>query len=167
MISNKTMAVELRIIGRSIANGMRPLAGNNFTNWIASILKAYFISRKMPLRAWTSGPIKTGLSKGLVKKQVRGKGIKDYRPDIDIVLVRTDKSNKPVAIISAKTTLAERVMQTINWFRYLKRGPMRYRGIALLLVTAWKILPVAQIKKECRNWTVCMCAIRTSRNTAI
>src|SRR3989338_8864272 len=85
IISNKTMAVELRIIGRSIANGMRPLAGNNFTNWIASILNAYFISRKMPLRAWTSGPIKTGLSKGLVKKQVRGKGIKDYRPDIDIV----------------------------------------------------------------------------------
>lgn len=138
IISDKTMAVELRIIGRSIANSMRPLAGNNFTNWIANILNVYFSSRKIPLHAWTSGPIKTDLSRGLVHKQMRGKGVKDYRPDIDIVLVRTDKGNKPVAIISAKTTLAERVMQTINWFQYLKRGPARYRGIKLFLVTAWE-----------------------------
>ncbi len=58
------------------------------------------------------------------------KGVRDYRPDIDIILVRTDKGNKPMAIISAKTTLAERIMQTITWSRYLK--------IKVLLVTAWE-----------------------------
>lgn len=84
---------------------------------------------KNPLQALTSGKIKNALGKEFVNKVGR-RGVRDYKPDIDIVLVRTDLNNKPVVIISVKTTLAERIMQTINWSRYLK--------IPIILVTAWE-----------------------------
>jgi len=122
------MLLELRIIGRSIANTMRPLAGNNFALWVTKILNTYFQRSKVPLEAITGGEIKREVERNLIIKTGK-KGVRDYRPDIDIILVRTDKKNKPVAIISAKTTLAERIMQTITWSRYLK--------MKMFLVTAW------------------------------
>lgn len=128
ILRNPRMLLELRVIGRSIANTMRPLAGNNFALWVARILNTHFLQKKIPLEAITSGQIKRGLEQKL-KTKVGKKGVRDYRPDIDIILVRTDKGNKPMAIISAKTTLAERIMQTISWSRYLT--------IKVLLVTAW------------------------------
>lgn len=128
ILRNPRMLLELRIIGRSIANTMRPLAGHNFALWVAKILNTYFLQKKIPLEAITSGKIKSELEKKLITK-VGKKGVRDYRPDIDIILVRIDKGNKPVVIISAKTTLAERIMQTITWSRYLK--------IKVFLVTAW------------------------------
>jgi len=129
IVANPRMLLELRVIGRSIANTMRPLAGNNFALWVAKILNTYFLQKKIPLEAITSGQIKRDLEKAL-KTKVGKKGVRDYRPDIDIILIRTDKGNEPVAIISAKTTLAERIMQTITWSRYLQ--------IKVLLVTAWE-----------------------------
>ena len=128
ILEDPKMLLELRIIGRSIANTMRPLAGNNFALWVAKILNTYFLQKKIPLEAITSGKIKGELEKKLIIKTGK-RGVRDYRPDIDIILIRTDKENKPVAIISAKTTLAERIMQTITWSRYLK--------IKVFLVTAW------------------------------
>lgn len=100
IIGDPQMILELRIIGRSIANTMRPLAGNTFTSWVAKILNEYFNKNKICLLAITSGKIKDELHKSLVKKIKGQKGVRDYRPDIDIVLVRTDKNKKPVAIIS-------------------------------------------------------------------
>lgn len=129
ILGDPRMLLELRVIGRSIANTMRPLAGNNFALWVAKILNTYFLQKKIPLEAITSGKIKRELEQKL-KTKVGKRGVRDYRPDIDIILVRTDKGNKPVVIISAKTTLAERIMQTITWSRYLK--------IKVLLVTAWE-----------------------------
>jgi len=73
--------------------------------------------------------LKNTLGKEFVNR-VGKRGVRDYKPDIDIVLVRTDLNNKPVVILSAKTTLAERIMQTITWSRYLK--------IPIMLVTAWE-----------------------------
>lgn len=137
LIKDPKMILELRSIGKSIANTMRPLAGNNFALWIAKILNAYFKKNKMPLKAITSGEIKKELTRSLVLKSKGKKGTRDYKPDIDIVLVRIDKNNKPVAIISVKTTLAERVMQTINWSRFFKEFPKKYKKIKLFLVTAW------------------------------
>jgi len=128
ILKDPRMLLELRIIGRSIANTMRPLAGNNFSLWVAKILNTYFLQKKIPLEAITSGKIKNILEQKFITKTGK-KGVQDYRPDVDIILVRTDKKNKPVVIISAKTTLAERIMQTITWSRYLK--------IKVLLVTAW------------------------------
>ena len=138
VIHNRIMASELRIIGRSIANSMRPLAGNNFTVWVSRILNAHFSGNRLPLQAVTSGAVKTKLSKGLTVKRKGKRGFKDYRPDIDIVLVRIDKGNKPVAIISAKTSLAERVTQTISWNRYLKKRKSKFSYLKLFLVTAWE-----------------------------
>lgn len=137
VLEDPQMTLELRVIGRSIANTMRPLAGNNFASWVSKILNVYFIQNKMPLIAVTGGKIKTELNRNLVVKQKGKRGSRDYKPDIDIILIRTDKQNKPVAIISAKTTLAERVMQTINWSRYVKNFPTQYRTVKLFLVTAW------------------------------
>lgn len=129
IIKDPQMVVELREIGKSIANTMRPLAGNNFALWVAAILNKYFQQKNIPLQALTSGKIKNLLSKELENKAGK-RGVKYYKPDIDIVLVRTDLNNKPVAIISAKTTLAERIMQTISWSRYLK--------MPVMLVAAWE-----------------------------
>lgn len=129
ILGNPKMLLELRVIGRSIANTMRPLAGNNFALWVAKILNSYFLQKKLPLKAITSGQVKKELEQKL-KTKVGKKEVRDYRPDVDIILIRTDKENKPMAIISAKTTLAERIMQTITWSRYLK--------IKVLLVTAWE-----------------------------
>ncbi|MFH1161671.1 MAG: BsaWI family type II restriction enzyme [Candidatus Jorgensenbacteria bacterium] len=129
ILKDPQMVVELREIGKSIANTMRPLAGNNFALWVATILNEYFKQQDIYLRALTSGKIKNALGKEFINK-VGKRGVRDYKPDIDIVLVRTDLDNKPVAIISVKTTLAERVMQTIAWSRYLK--------IPIMLVTAWE-----------------------------
>lgn len=129
ILEDPQMIVELREIGKSIANTMRPLAGNNFALWVATILNKYFQQQSIPLQALTSGKIKNALGKEFVNR-VGKRGVRDYRPDIDIVLTRTDLDNKPVAILSAKTTLAERIMQTISWSRYLK--------IPIMLVTAWE-----------------------------
>ncbi|MBI3685643.1 hypothetical protein HY250_04520 [Candidatus Azambacteria bacterium] len=123
------MLIELREIGKSIANTMRPLAGNNFALWVAAILNKYFEQQNIPLRALTSGKVRNTLAKKFIHKVGR-RGVRDYKPDIDIVLVRIDLDNKPVAIISTKTTLAERIMQTITWSRYLK--------IPIMLVTTWE-----------------------------
>lgn len=142
IISDPRMVSELRIIGRSIANTMRPLAGNNFALWVAKILNVHFRSIKAPLAAITRGEVKRVLNQNLVVKSKIGKGTRDYKPDIDIVLVRKDQNNKPVAIISAKTTLAERVMQTINWFRHIRSIPGKYRRIKMFLVTAWDTFKV-------------------------
>jgi hypothetical protein len=129
ILADPQMIIELRDIGKSIANTMRPLAGNNFALWVAAILNKYFEQQKLPLHALTSGKIKSDLGKEFINKTGK-RGVADYKPDVDIVLVRTDLKNKPVVIISAKTTLAERIMQTINWSRYLE--------IPVMLVTAWE-----------------------------
>ena len=129
ILKDPQMVLELREIGRSIANTMRPLAGNNFALWVATILNKYFEQQSIPLQALTSGKIKSALGERFVHRAGK-RGVRDYKPDIDIVLVRTDLKNEPVVIISAKTTLAERIMQTISWSRYLK--------IPILLVTAWE-----------------------------
>lgn len=131
ILEDPQMILELRIIGRSIANTMRPLAGNNFALWVAKVLNAHFLKSTIPLKAITSGKIKGDLNKELIVKQKGLRGTRDYKPDIDIVLVRTDKDNLPVAIISAKTTLAERVMQTISWSRYIKTAPMRSKSMKI------------------------------------
>jgi hypothetical protein len=137
ILEDPRMVLELRMIGKSIANTMRPLAGNNFALWVTRILNQHFHAYDIPLKALTSGRIKKELSTKLVIQEKGQEGTRDYRPDIDIILVRTDNNDKPVAIISAKTTLAERVMQTINWSRYLKNIPEDYRRLKLYLVTAW------------------------------
>lgn len=137
IIKDNKMVLELREIGKSIANSMRPIAGNTFTSWIAKILNHYFEKDAIPLKAVTKGVIKKQLNEKFIKKTKGKKGTQDYKPDIDIILVRTDQDNRAVAIISAKTTLAERVMQTISWSRYLKFAPNEHKEIKLFLVTAW------------------------------
>ncbi len=136
IIEDQRMIVELRMIGKSIANTMRPLAGNNFASWVAKLLNAHFESNKIPIKAITSGPIKTEINESFILKTENEIGNKDYKPDIDIILVKLD-GNQPLAIISAKTTLAERVMQTISWSRFLKNDPQKTNRLKIFLVTAW------------------------------
>jgi len=135
-LKNEQMISELREIGKSIANSMRPLAGNNFALWVTKILNKTFQNKKLPLSAVTSGKIKQNLNKSFdsYNKQKN----QSFKPDIDIVVANLSKNSKPVVIISAKTTLAERVMQTISWHNYLKTMPEEIRNIRLFLVTAWE-----------------------------
>lgn len=137
LLKNPRMVTELREIGKSIANTMRPLAGNGFALWVTKILNAHFVSVGLDLKAVTSGPIKQALTKGLVIRARKQRGTRDYKPDIDIVIIKAS-TDVPLAIISAKTTLAERVMQTISWSRFLRGAPKQYRSLKLYLVTAWE-----------------------------
>jgi len=137
VIDDPKMLLELRVIGKSVANTMRPLAGNKFTSWIAKILNVHFTNSKMPLRAITKGKIKTALSASFRVKMKGQKELRDYKPDIDIILVRSDLNEKPVAIISTKTTSRERMTQTISWSRFLKSSPMK--KLKIYLVIAWDV----------------------------
>ncbi|HGE73090.1 TPA: hypothetical protein ENX78_19810 [Candidatus Poribacteria bacterium] len=139
IIKDRQMLFELREIGKSIANTLRPLAGNTFTQWVCHVLNLTFKNKKLPLECVTSGSIKKELTKSLVLKiDATRFEMRDYKPDIDIIILKiSDKGKKPIAIISAKTTLAERVMQTINWHRYLEQLPNSLQNIKLYLVTAW------------------------------
>lgn len=137
IIKDDQMLVELREIGKSIANTLRPLAGNTFTQWVCQVLNLTFKNKKLPLECITSGAVKKQLTKSLVLKANTAEiGTRDYKPDIDIIVLNK-KTKKPIVIISAKTTLAERVMQTINWHRYLSQLPEELRILKLYLVTAW------------------------------
>jgi len=59
------------------------------------------------------------------------------KPDIDIVLY-LKRNNLPIAIISCKTTLAERIMQTIRWKEHVSLLPNDVSLIKIFLVSAWE-----------------------------
>jgi len=145
-LKNERMISELREIGKSIANSMRPLAGNNFAMWVAKILNKAFQNEKLPFSAITSGKIKQNLNKTFdsYSKQKN----QSFKPDIDIIVAKLSKNSKPLVIISAKTTLAERVMQTISWHNYLKTMPEEIRDIRLFLVTAWETFDKDSANRE-------------------
>ena len=131
-LKNERMILELRGIGKSIANSMRPLAGNNFAMWVTKILNKTFQNEKLPLLAVTSGEVKQKLNKTFNKYNT------NFKPDIDIIVANLTDNLKPIVIISAKTTLAERVMQTISWHNYFKTIHQEIQDIRLFLVTAWE-----------------------------
>lgn len=135
MIDDDKKLLELRVIGTSIANTLRPLAGNTFAQWVATILNTVFDERGLPLQCVTKGKHKRELAKRLVIQGVLG--TQDYKPDLDLIILNV-QTQKPIAIISAKTTPAERVMQTINWKRFKEQLPEDVRSMQWFLVTAWK-----------------------------
>jgi hypothetical protein len=145
MISDEDILLELRAIGKSITNSLRPLAGNAFAQWIAETLNRAFHHQSLSLMCVTKGKIKEQLSKRLIVRGI------DYKPDLDIVVVRTTllgAFEDPIAVISAKTTLAERVMQTINWRRFLHLLPEDVRNIRVYLVTAWETFEGKQANRD-------------------
>ena len=138
VLKDKRMLSELRYIGKSIANTLRPLAGHKFSQWVCKVLNQSFERYKLPLECTTRGKIKESIAKKLVVKK-KGKTIEDFKPDIDIVVLKKIGEKRiPLAIISAKTTLAERIMQTINWRRYIKHLPKEVSRLKIYLVTAWE-----------------------------
>jgi hypothetical protein len=138
VLKDRKMLAELRDIGKSIANTLRPLAGHKFSQWVCKILNKSFEYYKLPLECTTKGEIKKSVARKLIVKK-KGKPIEDFKPDIDIVVLKkVDKRRIPLAIISAKTTLAERIMQTINWRRYIKQLPKDVKKLKIYLVTAWE-----------------------------
>ncbi len=143
-LENEQMILELREIGKSIANSMRPLAGNNFAIWVTKVLNKAFEDEKLPLSAATTGEAKKALNKAIDEF---AKTNKSFKPDIDIVVVQLPKS-AAVAIISAKTTLAERVMQTISWHNYLQTLPTEIQNVKLFLVTAWETFEKDNVNRE-------------------
>jgi hypothetical protein len=143
-LKNEQMILELREIGKSIANSMRPLAGNNFAIWVTKVLNKAFEIEKLPITASTTGEAKKALNKAIDEFS---KSNKSFKPDIDIVVVKSEKI-EVIAIISAKTTLAERVMQTISWSNYLQTLPKDIQKIKLFLVTAWEVFDKESVNKE-------------------
>jgi len=123
----------LRKVGVSIANSLRPIAGNRFTSLVAAVLKPQL--NKIGLDCVTSGSMKIELNKKLVVKTDDGN--QDLRPDIDIILYHQE-TKKILLIISCKTTLAERVMQTIRWKDSMSTLKEPYKSIKVFLVTAWE-----------------------------
>jgi hypothetical protein len=131
-LKNEQIVTELREIGKSIANSLRPLAGNNFAIWVTKVLNHRFREENLPLMAVTKGEIKQKLERVFIVEQ-------QFKPDIDIVVADVTKENpRPIVIISAKTTLAERVMQTISWHNHLQNAPIEVRSLKIFLVTAWE-----------------------------
>lgn len=136
LIDSGTLSIqELWKLSTSVANTLRPLAGNTFTQWVAGVLNGVFEKEKMPLTATTKGEIKSALAQSLERVGADGK-MQDLKPDIDIV-VYDKRNNKPILIISCKTTLAERVMQTIRWDEFISLLPPKAR-VKVFLVTAWE-----------------------------
>lgn len=147
LLEDPEMMLDLRKVSTSIANTMRPLAGNKFAEWIAQVLNIAFTQQDIPLYCATKGKIKQELTRRLVVTSMDGSQTQDYKPDIDIVAVNSN-TDLPLAILSAKTTLAERVMQTINWKRYKdQRLPAELRNIKVYLVTAWEVFPAGNINR--------------------
>jgi hypothetical protein len=144
-LKNERMILELREIGKSIANSIRPLAGNNFASWVTKILNKTFHKENLPLSAITSGRIKQNLNKTFDSYSKKNQS---FKPDIDIIVADLSKNSKPVVIISAKTTLAERVMQTISWHNFLKTMPEEIQNIRLFLVTAWEIFDKHSVNRD-------------------
>ncbi len=60
-LENEQMILELREIGKSIANSMRPIAGNNFATWVTKVLNKAFENEKLSLHAETTGDAKKEL----------------------------------------------------------------------------------------------------------
>lgn len=85
--------------------------------------------------AITKGPVKQKLDRAFDEVTVEGQ--QRFKPDIDIVII-TVPDEKPIAILSAKTSLAERVMQTISWHNFMRTAPAEFQDIKLFLVTAWE-----------------------------
>ena len=104
-LKEEDMLLDLRKVSTSIANTMRPLAGNKFAEWITKVLNIAFTQQDIPLYCVTKGKIKQGLTQRLVVTSTDGSQTQDYKPDIDIVAVNSN-TDSPVAILSAKTTLA-------------------------------------------------------------
>ena len=82
----------------------------------------------------TRGEIKRKVSEGLLVASPEGE--LDLKPDIDIV-VYDKATGKVIAIVSCKTTLAERIMQTVRWKEAIANIPSHYRDVKVFLVTAW------------------------------
>lgn len=143
-LENDKMILELREIGKSIANSMRPLAGNNFAIWVTKVLNKAFEDEKLPLNATTTGEAKKALHKAIDEF---AKNNKSFKPDIDIVVVSSPTATV-LAIISAKTTLAERIMQTISWHNYLQTLPKEIQNVQLMLVTAWETFEKDSANRE-------------------
>lgn len=125
---------QIRKVGVSIANSLRPIAGNKFTFMVATILKPQL--NEIGLDCVTSGPIKSKLNKMLVV--TTDSGDIDLKPDLDIIVFDKNNHGNIVAIISCKTTLAERVLQTIRWKEAMSTLPEELRKIKVYLVTAWE-----------------------------
>jgi hypothetical protein len=150
ILQDESTLSELRSIGTSIANTMRPLAGNVFAHWVAEVLNQAFECYSLPLKCTTKGKIKAELSKNLTIKQ--GQEQVSLKPDMDMVIVHPAKAKpkqqRALVIISAKTTLAERVLQTITWKRYMAQVPEEVRHIRVFLVTAWETFPENDINRQ-------------------
>lgn len=125
---------QIRVIGVSIANSLRPIAGNRFTLMVANILKPQL--NKIGLDCVTSGIVKTKLNKMLIV--TTDAGDQDLKPDLDIIVFEKENTDNIVAVISCKTTLAERVLQTIRWKEAMSTLPPELKKIKIFLVTAWE-----------------------------
>ncbi len=147
IIKDDAMLLDVRKVGVSIANTLRPLAGNKFALYVAQLLNLAFTENNLPLVCESRGKEKRQLADQLMLKD-KGE-TKEFKPDIDIVVFKTMKNHKrPVAIISAKTTLAERIMQTINWKRYINQHPEKSKEIKLYLVTLWETFNAGEVNRE-------------------
>jgi hypothetical protein len=127
------VTVSYKPLRRVVGDSLRPYAGNRFTWMVGAILKEQL--RPHGIGCDTRGKIRQRFSRNLVVKTAGQE--QDLKPDIDIVVY--DRSTEKVsAIISCKTSLAERIMQTVRWKQARVILSAVSRNVPVFLVTAWE-----------------------------
>jgi BsaWI restriction endonuclease type 2 len=140
---------QLRDIGVSIANTLRPLAGNRFTRLVRDQIEAPL--KADGIRVATKGKIRKELNDAIDEA---GEGADaaegaQLKPDLDIVCYDEDRQ-KAFLIISCKTTFAERLLQTVSWNTYIKALAKKGLDIKIFIVTAWEDLDNPTQRKRAR-----------------
>lgn len=140
---------QLREVGVSIANTLRPLAGNRFTRLVRDQVEA-------PLKAEgigvaTKGRIRKELNDAIDEATENADASEgaQLKPDLDIVCYDEDKQ-KAFLVISCKTTFAERLLQTVSWNAYIKALSKKGLNIRIFIATAWEDLDNPTQRKRAR-----------------
>lgn len=140
LIEEDPEAIEvIREVGVSIANTLRPIAGNRFTDFVKKSIEGPL--GKAQIGCTTKGKMKSMLKERFneaTQKMREGQGENgggELKPDIDIVCYDIQRE-RPFLIISCKTTLAERLLQTVSWANLIRAARER-SDIRIFLVTAW------------------------------
>lgn len=131
----------IRAVGVSIANTLRPIAGNRFAELVHMKIEGPL--NEAGIGCVTKGKIKSDLNKLFKRAQEEieetedGGGL-EFKPDLDIVCYDKEKQ-KAFLIISCKTSFAERLMQTVSWSRYIALLRPKL-DLSIYVVTAWEDL---------------------------
>lgn len=133
------VAEALRDVGVSIANTLRPIAGNRFTDLVKRNIEDPL--QRHGIGCTTKGEMKSKLKERFNEatksmQSAEEEESSEFKPDIDIACYDIERQT-PFLIISCKTTLAERLLQTVSWDNLIKAARETLK-VRVFLATAWE-----------------------------